>query len=420
MFSFLSSAWLGQVVRSGRGSRRPCKPSLEVLEDRNLLSYWTTVAPMLTARGDLAGVAGSDGRIYAIGGDAGAGAINTVQAYTPGLDSWSTRASLNTPRTRFAATVGQDGRIYAIGGITTGGAVIGSVEAYSLANIWSFVTPMLTARRSLVAATGGDGRIYAIGGRDAANVVTNIVERYNTGTQTWTAVAPLNIGRSSAAGATGADGRIYVIGGNTGVGVGAASITDTVEVYNPSTNKWTFVASTPTKHEIMGAVLGPNGRIFVIGGNNADSFASVTNVVEAYNPDINTWTTVTPPMPTARQGLGAATGFDGKIYAFGGFNATGTPLATVEILRYLGGLFGGATAPANSPSLVPVDPISSTVITATPTVVPLQEVSNQGGVPGNGASDTTAVRDQTDVVFASGADTLSQNLADALFASSIG
>src|SRR5207302_1896654 len=54
---------------------------------------WTTVAPMPTVRSDLAAATGSDGRIYAIGGDtlsAGSGAfLDIVEAYDPRTNTWS-------------------------------------------------------------------------------------------------------------------------------------------------------------------------------------------------------------------------------------------------------------------------------------------------------------------------------------------
>jgi N-acetylneuraminic acid mutarotase len=417
MFSLLSSLWFGQEVRSGRGSRRPCKPRLEILEDRTLLSYWTTVAPLPTARGFLAGAKGFDGRIYAIGGDAGGAALNTVQAYTTGVNTWAARANLLTARSRLAAAAGQDGRIYAIGGVNTAFATLSSVEAYNPANMWSLVAPMLTARFDLAAATGSDGRIYAMGGNDGAGNSLATVERLSTGPNTWTAVKPMNVARRDFSAATGADGRIYVFGGFTTAG----AVLNSVECYNPATNIWTTVAPMPTARIYTAASLGPNSRLFVMGGFTANAFAAATNVVESYNPATNTWAPVTgtPTALTARGGLAAAFSDDGHIYAFGGFDAAATPLATVQFLTYIPG-FGGGAAPANTPSLVSVDPISSTVITATPTVVPLQEVSNQGGVPGKGASDNTVPRDATDVVFTAGADTLSANLADDLFAGSVG
>src|SRR6266404_566026 len=165
MFSLFSLSRFGREVQSGRGKRQPCRPRLEVLEDRNVLAFWTTVSPMGTARKLLAGTLGSNGLIYAIGGaDTAFTPLATVEAYTTGSDFWSPRASLNTARFDVAAASGPDGRIYAIGG-NTGAGTTPTVESYSpTVNKWTFVAPMPTARDSLAGATGSDGQIYAIGG----------------------------------------------------------------------------------------------------------------------------------------------------------------------------------------------------------------------------------------------------------------
>src|SRR5205823_7330692 len=56
---------------------------------------------------------------------------------------------------------------------------------------------------------------------------------------------------------------------------------------------------------------GLDGRIYVLGG--ATSGNSLAGAY-AYNTATNTWATL-PPMSTPRQGLGAAAGPDGRIYA---------------------------------------------------------------------------------------------------------
>ena len=56
-------------------------------------------------------------------------------------------------------------------------------------------------------------------------------------------------------------------------------------------------------------------RIFVIGGNDGVSFL---NSIECYDPHTNRWTLL-PPMSRPRAGIGAAA-LDGRIYAIGGFD----------------------------------------------------------------------------------------------------
>jgi hypothetical protein len=78
----------------------------------------------------------------------------------------------------------------------------------------------------------------------------------------------------------------------------------------------------------VAAVLGPDGRIYAIGGQNGvESLATV----EAYDFKKKTWTPG-QSMSIGRANLAAVTGFDSGIYALGGYNPLSGITATVEVL----------------------------------------------------------------------------------------
>jgi hypothetical protein len=111
--------------------------------------------------------------------------------------------------------------------------------------------------------------------------------------------------RYATAAATGPNGLVYVIGGNDMTG----SATGVIEAYDPVMNKWTTgLRAMPTPRANLAAATGPDGLIYAIGG---------TSDVEAYNPTTNTWTTKSA-LPTDGYFISAATGADGRIYALGG------------------------------------------------------------------------------------------------------
>ncbi len=353
---------------------------------------WTTVAPMLVKRTGHA-AAQLNGKIYAIAGST----INTdprhVEAYDPTTDTWSPVALIPTERSLLAAVTAacpapdsNRSCIYAIGGADRFGA-LGTVEAYDAAtDTWKEVAPMPTPRSLLAAATAAcpapDSNrscIYAIGGRDINNATTDMVEAYDPATDTWSPVAPIPTPRDQMAAVTapGPDGRdrIYAIGGQSA----ETNFSNTVEVYDPSLDKWCACASMPTGRRGLAAATGPDGRIYAIGGNSSVVFdtvealtplpgntwtpvaamltprselAAVTatgpdgrsriyaiggrnadhiplDTVEAYDPETDTWTPVAP-MPTPRARLAAATGPDGKIYAIGGIDSVDRLVGTVE------------------------------------------------------------------------------------------
>lgn len=282
---------------------------------------WTVRASLPTRRDSLAAATGSDGRIYAIGGCYST-PLSTVEAYTPSTNSWTAVAPMPTARCELAAVAAPDGRIYALGGFTTGGGDLATVEAYTPStNSWETVAPMPTAREGLAAAVGPDGRIYAIGGFNANGGALSTVEAYTPSTNSWATVASLNTPREFPSAATGPDGRIYAIGGF--IPGGAGTFLRSVEAYTPSTNSWTTVASLPAAQYGSGAVTGPDGRIYNFGGNNGSG--SEIPYVEAYLTAAPLWS-YAAPMSTARYVLGTATGSDGRIYAVGGYDGSATTL----------------------------------------------------------------------------------------------
>jgi len=139
---------------------------------------------------------------------------------------------------------------------------------------------------------------------------------------------PAHVGRAGLAAAVAFKGNIYAIGGTT---VGEPDVVATVEALDPQTNMWFLKAPMPTARTHLAAATGGDGRIYAIGGClTSDGYAGV-NTVEVYDPSTNVWSSA-PPMPTARTGLAAVTGLDGRIYAIGGSNVNGGGhFRTVEV-----------------------------------------------------------------------------------------
>ncbi len=245
--------------------------------------------------------------------------------------------------------------------------LVAATEAETSAQTgWKVVAPMPTARYRLAAATGGDGRIYAIGGNNNCGESScnfgyvSTVEAYDVNADTWVARTSMPTPRADAGAATGRDGRIYVVGGATGTNPG---VLDTLEVYDPATNSWTTSdervrlpegarrpAPMPTARFRVAAAADRDGRIYALGG--VDSNGVVRNTVERYDPNTNTWSTITP-MSTPRDGMAATTGPDGRIYAIGGstlptveaFDPSGqvwAPVAPMSTPRDLGAAATGA------------------------------------------------------------------------------
>jgi N-acetylneuraminic acid mutarotase len=129
--------------------------------------------------------------------------------------------------------------------------------------------------------------------------------------------------------ATGVDGKIYLMGGVDGI-----DTIDSVEVYDPEADTWCSRTPLPTARRFLDGVTAQDGKIFAIGGvccglNFPGTDPQFFDTVEAFDPETNIWTPVAS-MSTARGALAVAVGPDGRIYAIGGFDGK-TILDTAEV-----------------------------------------------------------------------------------------
>ncbi|QPD02976.1 MAG: Galactose oxidase [Candidatus Nitrospira kreftii] len=177
--------------------------------------------------------------------------------------------------------------------------------------------PMPTKRTEVATATL-EGKICVVGGFEKPSLgnvlnlaITPSVEVYDPTADRWTSKASMPVGLHHI-GIGVAGGRLYVIGGYSKSGLGVWNPVATVYAYDPTTDSWTERAPMPTARGAL-SVTEHDGKLYAIGGydrkaNNAQ--------VEVYDPLHNVWTTAAP-IPTPRDHLAAAT-IDGKIYAIGG------------------------------------------------------------------------------------------------------
>jgi hypothetical protein len=229
-------------------------------------------------------------------------------------DSWSTRQPMPTERWLLAAATADD-VIYTVGGLEKELGKQASNEAYDPAtNSWTTKAPMPTARY-LLGAAGLDGIVYAIGGADYdidEAWVTSANEAYDPATDSWTTKAPMPTAREGLAVAA-LDGLVYAIGGRDGVSdLYEGSPVSVVEAYDPETDSWSTRAPMPTPRERLGVGV-MDGLLYAIGGRNGSGCGTW---VEVYDPATDSWT-ARSPMLTDTELVGVAV-LDDVIYAIGG------------------------------------------------------------------------------------------------------
>jgi len=283
---------------------------------------WRIKTSMPTARGQAAVITGDDGLIYVMGGFAGSDPpMTTVQAYSPLTDTWMSRTTLFQATRGAAVAKGLDGIIYVIGGFVA--SSISDVQAYNTtSNSWTAKTDIPIAVWMAAAATGNDGRIYVFGGEVSSGGPTNKTQVYDPATDTWVNGTDMPSARDLLGAVKGPDGLIYVMGGYNGT-----TAVSTVDAYDPSTHSWTTRVSMPSPKLEFGIVLGPDNNIYVIGGGTeyGNDSPPFFDTVEIYNPRTDTWTIPSwseSLLHTPRKELGAALGPNGRIYAIGGANGS--------------------------------------------------------------------------------------------------
>ncbi|OGU55362.1 MAG: hypothetical protein A2V66_04095 [Ignavibacteria bacterium RBG_13_36_8] len=148
-------------------------------------------------------------------------------------------------------------------------------------------------------------------------LLTNCSEENSTGNNTsnlpgvWIEKAEMPIGAQEIFPAV-LEGKIYVVAGLAS----QTQVTKHVYVYDPSTDTWSRAADFPFyRHHV--AIASYNGKLYAFGGFQGIGIECVTvGEVFEYDPSTEIWTQKTS-MPTAR-GAGGAVTYNGKIYLIGG------------------------------------------------------------------------------------------------------
>src|SRR6266581_7747526 len=296
---------------------------------------WTPLAPVSPAPAEGMTVGGIGQVIVAAYGFSPVpGNTNLTRLYNINTNSWSTGTAAPMPARADAASgdTTHGGFLYVIGGGNSG-VPLSDLQRYDpVLDAWTTLSPMNTARAGAAAAVIDDG-IFVIGGRQSTGgpcsggPYLTTVEKYDIDTDTWSPVAQLPTPRSDLA-AVARGGKIFVFGGCTGP-ASAPIVTDEVDMYDPQTNTWTTTGLMlmPTKRASL--VAGHSGdNLYAIGGTDG-VLASKAN--EVYDVAHNTWSNNTP-MTAGRQEAGVNS-HAGRIYVVGGSTTFGTSSNANEVFK---------------------------------------------------------------------------------------
>jgi hypothetical protein len=250
---------------------------------------WSQATPMPTARGYLAVVAGTDGKVYAIGGTDGQQPLATVEVYNPATDTWAEFPHLQVARAHLAATLGPLDLIYVAGGIDNNGNYLSSIEVGEVAgNGFALFTPMNTPRADFGLSLAADNFLHAVGGKNSTGAL-NSIEEFNTTTFVWT-VEPetLPTPREKFASVQGLDGSDYFLGGTS---AGHGSVSHVVKGTSPAAPSHSIVWFF---HDVDEAFINGNRvmdlepplgvaslQLSILSGTSWSSFPAVNGTIEA-------------------------------------------------------------------------------------------------------------------------------------------
>jgi len=274
------------------------------------------------------------------------------------LEAWESESEARVDHQRMTGASGGGGEIYWFvrGG---GGPVIfdpqtrawrqpEGVRYYQSEQRYEGAVPLSYAHHNGAVATGPDGKIYLLGGFSAPKRDTGVWERtllrhgevYDPETNAWSEIAPMQRARQLFAACFGPDGKLYVFGGyghegsiTQRPGESDASFArrgdqmraltpalDSVEVWDPATDSWSWREPMPQGVQTAGAALGADGRIYVIGGSLKFGNPKPVDRVQVYDPRADSWSKG-PSLNVPRHGHAVVGTPEGRIYAIGGTNS---------------------------------------------------------------------------------------------------
>ena len=186
------------------------------------------------------------------------------------------------------------------------------------------------ARTWFQATRLNDGRVLAVGG--VSSTMPGFIrqcESYDPVTGTWSLSGTLNQSHGSHAQVLLADGRVLIAGGGVGPAC-CATVTRIVEIFDPNTGIWTVSHPLTTPRVSFTANLLSDGNVFAAGGNSGDFLPLAS--IEEFEAATGRWHLLTTTLATARQVHTATTLLDGSVLIAGGFGVfEARPIANAEI-----------------------------------------------------------------------------------------
>jgi hypothetical protein len=214
----------------------------------------------------------ADGRAFIAGGFAGndreAFPFRTTELFDPATNRFTKGPAMSQGRSGHSSTLLPDGRVLIVGGWTDAAGTFGSVEIVDPAGqrnpeVLSSVSP----RAGHTATRLRDGRVLIVGGVDRSALELSSTELFDPKTGQFSAGPAMAVARAAHTATPLFDGRVAIVGGGNG-SYPNMNVIRTVELYDPSTNRFTVAGELGVARQKHATALLDNDRILVVGGSD--------------------------------------------------------------------------------------------------------------------------------------------------------
>ena len=186
--------------------------------------------------------------------------------------------------------------------------------------ILRFTGSLLHNRLGDLATLLTNGKVLVAGGVAGQGGFVRQCELHDPATGTWSDTGALNVPRSSNVQVLLAGGGVLVAGGYYG-DPNDLTITDSAEIYNPTTGLWKTSGSMTVRRAFFTANLLNDGKVIAAGGSNQSPEAGLASV-EEFDPSTGGWLELPTMLAPPRYQHTTTTLQDGSLIVAGGF-ATG-------------------------------------------------------------------------------------------------
>ncbi len=268
-----------------------------------------------------------NGKVLITGGESDGVCLSSTDLYAPDDEQFYGTVPMNEGRSRQAATLLVNGQVLVTGGYNSDYIPVASAELYDPdQETFTLIDGSMSETRARHTSTLlPNGKVLITGGV-SDGYITDTADLYDPTTKTFEQIGSMSDPRASHTATLMPDGKVLLAGGYDNY-----SDLSSVEVFDPSDNSMTYVGEMQDVRQYHTATLLPNGKVLIAGGYNVLS-------ADLYDP-ANGSITSTGSMHDPRGHFTATLLQNGKVIVTGGDNDINWSLDNAELYDPAKGVF---------------------------------------------------------------------------------